>query len=78
MNRETWRAGSDTTSDHGANRKPALEEQAGHGASDRPELTGCPGDEGYHPARVAGTRVKRIRLTTRTHARPMMGETKRE
>src|SRR5262249_56546505 len=31
--------------DHGANRKPALQEQAGHGTSDRPELTGCPGYE---------------------------------
>ena len=31
--------------DHGANRKPAIEEQAGHGSPDRPELTGCPGDE---------------------------------
>jgi hypothetical protein len=31
--------------DHGANRKPALEEQAGHGSPDRPELTGCPGYE---------------------------------
>jgi hypothetical protein len=29
--------------DHGANRKPALEEQASHGSPDRPELTGCPG-----------------------------------
>ena len=29
--------------DHGANRKPAIEEQAGHGSPDRPELTGCPG-----------------------------------
>jgi hypothetical protein len=27
--------------DHGANRKPALEEQAGHGSPDRSELTGC-------------------------------------
>jgi hypothetical protein len=26
--------------DHGANRKPALEEQAGHGSPDRAELTG--------------------------------------
>jgi len=30
---------------HGANRKPAIEEQAGHGSPDRAELTGCPGDE---------------------------------
>ena len=29
--------------DHGANRKPALKEQAGDGSPDRPELTGCPG-----------------------------------
>jgi hypothetical protein len=28
--------------DHGANRKPAIEEQAGHGSPDRPELTGRP------------------------------------
>ncbi len=28
--------------DHGANRKPAMEEQAGHGSPDCPELTGCP------------------------------------
>ena len=27
----------------GANRKLALEEQAGYGSPDRPELTGCPG-----------------------------------
>ena len=27
--------------DHRANRKPAIEEQAGHGSPDRPELTGC-------------------------------------
>jgi len=32
----------------------------------------------HHPARVAGLRVKRIRLTTTTHTRPMMGETNRE
>ena len=31
--------------DHSTHRQPALEEQAGHGASDRPELTGGPGDE---------------------------------
>jgi hypothetical protein len=31
--------------DHGADWKPAFEEQAGHGAPDRPELTGCPGYE---------------------------------
>jgi hypothetical protein len=31
--------------DHGANRKPALEEQAGHGSPDRAELTGGPGYE---------------------------------
>src|SRR4029453_5955550 len=30
--------------DHGAHRKPASEEQAGHGSPDRPELTGGPGD----------------------------------
>jgi hypothetical protein len=28
--------------DHGANRKLAIEEQAGHGSPDRSELTGCP------------------------------------
>jgi len=28
--------------DHGANRKPAIEEQPGHGSPDRAELTGCP------------------------------------
>ena len=28
--------------DHGANRKPASEEQAGHGSPNRPELTGSP------------------------------------
>ena len=32
----------------------------------------------HHPARVAGLRVKRTRLTTRTHTTPMMGETNRE
>jgi hypothetical protein len=31
--------------DHGAHRQPALEEQAGHGAPDRPELPGGPSDE---------------------------------
>jgi hypothetical protein len=31
--------------DHGANREPAIEEQAGHGSPDRPELTGGSGDE---------------------------------
>src|SRR5262249_1213392 len=31
--------------DHGADRKPAIEQQAGHGSPDAPELTGCPGDE---------------------------------
>src|SRR4029453_8848066 len=31
--------------DHGANRKPALEEQAGHGSPDPPKLTRCPGYE---------------------------------
>src|SRR5207247_6113318 len=31
--------------DHGAHRKPAIEEQAGHGSPDRPELTGCSGYE---------------------------------
>jgi hypothetical protein len=31
--------------DHGANRKPAIEEQPGHGAPDRAELTGCSGYE---------------------------------
>jgi len=31
--------------DHGADRKPAIEEQAGYGSPDAPELTGCPGDE---------------------------------
>src|SRR5262249_51431992 len=31
--------------DHGADGKPAIEEQAGHGSPDAPELTGCPGDE---------------------------------
>src|SRR5882724_1121757 len=31
--------------DHGANRKPAIEERTGHGSPDRPELTGGPGDE---------------------------------
>jgi hypothetical protein len=31
--------------DQGANGKPAIEEQAGHGSPDRPELTGCPGYE---------------------------------
>ena len=30
---------------HGANRKPAIEEQLGHGSPDRAQLTGCPGDE---------------------------------
>src|SRR6202043_1145820 len=30
---------------HGANRKPAIEEQAGHGSPDCPEFTGCPGYE---------------------------------
>src|SRR5215471_12694241 len=30
---------------HGADRKPAIEEQAGHDSPDAPELTGCPGDE---------------------------------
>jgi len=29
--------------DHGADRKPALEEEACHGSPDRPELTGGPG-----------------------------------
>jgi hypothetical protein len=29
--------------DHGANRKPAIEEQACHGSPDRPKLTRCPG-----------------------------------
>jgi hypothetical protein len=28
---------------HGANRKPAIEEQACHGSPDRPKLTRCPG-----------------------------------
>jgi hypothetical protein len=28
--------------EHGANRKPAIEEQAGHGSPDRSGLTGCP------------------------------------
>ena len=32
----------------------------------------------HHPARVAGLRVKRTRLTTTTHTRPMTGETNRE
>src|SRR5438270_752820 len=32
----------------------------------------------HHPERVAGLRLKRTRLTTRTHTRPMMGETNRE
>jgi hypothetical protein len=31
--------------DHGVNRKPAMEEQAGHGSPDRSKLTGCPGYE---------------------------------
>jgi hypothetical protein len=31
--------------DQGADREPALEEQASHGSPDRPELTGRPGDE---------------------------------
>src|SRR5262249_46517235 len=31
--------------DEGAHRKPALQEQAGHGSPDGPELTGGPGDE---------------------------------
>jgi hypothetical protein len=30
---------------HGANRKPAIEEQAGDRSPDGAELTGCPGDE---------------------------------
>src|SRR5713101_9183515 len=30
---------------HGANREPAIEEQAAHRSPHRPELTGCPGDE---------------------------------
>jgi hypothetical protein len=33
------------TADHGANRKPALEEQAGYGSPNRAELTSCPGYE---------------------------------
>ena len=32
----------------------------------------------HHPARVAGLRVRRTRLTTSTHTRPMKGETNRE
>ena len=32
----------------------------------------------HQPARVAGLRAKRTRLTTRTHTRPMIGETNRE
>jgi hypothetical protein len=31
--------------DQGADREPALEEQASHGSPNRPELTGRPGDE---------------------------------
>src|SRR5262249_6353417 len=31
--------------DHGADRKPAIKEQAGHGSPDAPEWTGCPGAE---------------------------------
>ena len=31
--------------DHCPNRKPALEEQTGHGSADRPELAGCAGDK---------------------------------
>src|ERR1700733_3621706 len=39
----------------------------------------CPKKLGHHhPARVAGRRVRRTRLTTRTHARPTKGEMKRE
>src|SRR3954471_16005370 len=36
------------------------------------------GNRHHHPARVAGLRVKRTQLTTRTHMRPMTGETNRE
>jgi hypothetical protein len=35
--------------DHGTNREPALQEQAGHGSPDCPELTGCPGHEDRRP-----------------------------
>jgi hypothetical protein len=31
--------------DHGADRKPAIEEQAGHGSPNTPELTGRTSDE---------------------------------
>src|SRR5262249_58842910 len=31
--------------DHGADRKPAIEQQPGHGSPDAPELTGCPSDK---------------------------------
>ena len=37
------------------------------------EISGC-----LHAARVAGPRVRRTRLTTTIHARPMMGDTNRE
>src|SRR4029077_14889696 len=33
--------------DHGANRKPAIEEQAGHGSPDCPDFAGCPGYEDW-------------------------------
>lgn len=33
------------TADHGANRKPAVEEQPGDGSPDRSELTGSASDE---------------------------------
>ena len=36
-------AGLFLAADHGANRKPALQEQGGHGSPDRAELTRCPG-----------------------------------
>src|SRR5207245_9622309 len=35
--------------DHGANRKPALEEQAGHSSPDSPELAGRTGNENRSP-----------------------------
>jgi len=45
--------------DHGANRKPAIEEQPGHGSPDRAELTGCPG---YEDRSVVGQAISVSRV----------------
>jgi hypothetical protein len=50
--------------DHGANPKPALEEQGGHGSPDRAELAGGPGDEDWSVVRHANYNAFAERVRT--------------